>query len=327
MPSAGPVVAVADLRKIFSGRTGLKRVPWETTAVRDVSFEVGPGESVALVGESGSGKTTIARLLVGLERPTSGRLFLHGRELSSRPDRAERRERAAEIQVVFQDPYTSLTPHQSVRESLDEVLGVFFTRCTEERRERIDKLLDAVGLGEREGKALPRRLSGGQRQRAAIARALAAEPSVLILDEPVSALDVSVQAQILNLLADLRRDLRLSYLFITHDLAVVRQVADRVIVLYRGRVVEVGPVSEILESPRHPYTQRLLESVPRLHAIPERRAAIVAEAATGCVFRARCPLAQEVCESEPELVRVGEGHECRCWFAQTLASAPRQIAV
>ena len=321
MSGATPVIAVEALTKVFRGRAGLGRATWENPAVRAVTFDVGPGESLAIVGESGSGKTTLARMVVGLEAPTSGRMLLRGRELTRRPGREERRQRAAAIQIVFQDPYTSLTPHQAVRDSLDEVQRVFFARTASERRVRTSALLDAVGLGEREASALPKQLSGGQRQRAAIARAIAVEPGVLILDEPVSALDVSIQAQILNLLADLRRSLELTYLFITHDLAVVRQVADRVIVLYRGRAVELGTVDAILRAPLHPYSRRLLESVPRLHAIPERRAGVVEEHPTGCVFRARCPLAHPACEVEPELVEVAAGHRCRCWLVPAAASS------
>jgi len=323
MSGTVPTVAVDALTRIFRGRSGLRRIAWENAAVREVTFAIDAGESLALVGESGSGKTTIARMLVGLESPTSGRMWLGGHELTGRPGRETRRLRAASIQVVFQDPYTSLTPHQSVRSALDEVQGVFFSRSPAERQARTSALLEAVGLDQREGAALPRRLSGGQRQRAAIARALAVEPRVLILDEPVSALDVSIQAQILNLLADLRRSLDLTYLFITHDLAVVRQVADRVVVLYRGRVVELGRVEVILGHPLHPYTQRLLESVPRLHAIPQRRAAVIGELATGCVFRARCPLAQAICEQEPGLAEVGPGHSCRCWLVAAVEGAAR----
>ena len=314
MSATTPMVAVEGLTKVFRGSAGIRRARWTNAAVRDVTFAIDPGESLALVGESGSGKTTLARLLVGLEIPTSGRMILGGRDLSPRPDARAGRFRASTMQVVFQDPYTSLTPHQSVAGAVDEVQRVFFSRGRAERLARTTELLEAVGLGEREGTALPRRLSGGQRQRVAIARALAAEPKVLILDEPVSALDVSIQAQILNLLADLRRDLGLTYLFITHDLAVVRQVADRVVVLYRGRVVEVGAVEAILGHPLLPYTRRLLDSVPRLHAIPERRPAVAGELPTGCVFRARCPLVRPVCDEEPDLVDVAPGHACRCWL-------------
>jgi oligopeptide transport system ATP-binding protein len=308
------VLSLEGVSKTFAGTFGVRRTSWVTRAVRDVSFGLRQGESLALVGESGSGKTTIARIIVGLERPTSGRIAIEGvREGGT--DRGTRGARAGAVQMVFQDPYTSLTPHLSVAAALDEVQRVHFSRSPVERRRRVIELLEAVGLGEREGSALPKQLSGGQRQRAAIARALAVEPRVLVLDEPVSALDVSIQAQILNLLADLRRDLGLTYLFITHDLAVVRQVSDSVVVLYRGRVVESGPVAATLRKALHPYTRRLVESVPRPHQVPERRLGVVAEDDIGCVFRARCTLVQARCAEEPELDEVEPGRRARCWFA------------
>ena len=312
--SATDVLRVSDLSKTFRGQYGVRRTRWTNQAVREVSFTVDRGRSLALVGESGSGKTTIARVIVGLETPTSGRIVLEGRELAARPRRDEQRWRASAVQIVFQDPYTSLTPHQMVRGALGEAQRVHFKRSAADRRTRTADLLAAVGLGEREGESLPRQLSGGQRQRAAIARALAVEPRLLILDEPVSALDVSIQAQILNLLADLRRDLSLTYLFITHDLAVVRQVADEVVVMYRGRVIEHGSADDILGAPLHPYTVRLLDSVPRPHQIPPRRVWLVAETDDGCVFRARCPKAHDRCAAESPMMEVAPGHEARCWL-------------
>lgn len=310
----GLTIVFDSMTKVFTGTTGWRRTQWVNVALREVSFTVHSGESVAVVGESGSGKTTLARLLVGLETPTSGGVSFNGEAASWHPKRNEVRSRARLIQMVFQDPYTSLTPHQSIASALDEVQRVHFRRSRSERKERTRTLLDSVGLGDREAAARPRKLSGGQRQRAAIARALAAEAQLLVLDEAVSALDVSIQAQILNLLADLRQSLRLSYLFITHDLGVVRQVADRVVVLYRGRVVEEGPTAAVLTSPHHPYTRRLLESVPRPHQSLEPRKATSVESTTGCVFRARCPYAWQACEDEPGLLEVGEAHTCRCWL-------------
>ena len=313
---ASPVLEVDHVSKVFHGQFGLRRTRWATHAVRDVSFQVGRGASLALVGESGSGKTTLARLIVGLEMATVGQILLEGRRWEARVTPGDRVRRAKLVQIVFQDPYTSLTPHQAVGEALDEAQQVHFSRDVARRRERTDLLLTSVGLGERERTSLPRHLSGGQRQRAAIARALAAEPRLLVLDEPVSALDVSIQAQILNLLADLRRDLSLTYLFITHDLAVVRQVADTVVVLYRGRVVEQGPVELILKAPSHPYTQRLIDSVPRPGRVPTRRLGVVDERDTGCLYRARCPIARAECANEPGLLDLGAGQSARCWFAR-----------
>jgi ABC-type glutathione transport system ATPase component len=244
------------------------------TAVDDVSFSVPGGESLAIVGESGSGKTTIARMIVGLERPTAGTITACGHD-RSRPARSarERRRRGGEVQIVFQDPYTSLDPRQSAADAIDEVLRLHHGWPPARRAERVAELVSLVGLDERQARALPRALSGGQRQRVAIARALAAEPRVLLLDESVAALDVSIQAQVLNLLADIRDSTGVSYILISHDLAVVRQLAEHAIVLWRGRVVEQGPTAAILDDPQHAYTQRLRASVPRPGWKPTRRAA------------------------------------------------------
>ena len=244
------------------------------TAVDDVSFSVPAGESLAIVGESGSGKTTIARMIVGLERPTSGTITACGHD-RSRPARSarDRRRRGGEVQIVFQDPYTSLDPRQSAADAIDEVLRLHRGWPPARRAERVAELVSLVGLDERQAQALPRALSGGQRQRVAIARALAAEPRVLVLDESVAALDVSIQAQVLNLLADIRDSTGVSYILISHDLAVVRQLAEHAIVLWRGRVVEQGPTAAVLDDPQHAYTKRLRASVPRPGWKPTRRAA------------------------------------------------------
>ncbi|KQX54519.1 MULTISPECIES: ATP-binding cassette domain-containing protein [unclassified Streptomyces] len=249
---------------------GLRKRYGDHTAVDDVSFTLEPGRSLALVGESGSGKTTTVRMLVGLERPDGGSVRLDGRDRSTRPrGRAERLSRAREIQMVFQDPYLSLDPRITVSGCLDEVLRLHTELDTAARKARVGELLDQVGLGAREAGALPRGLSGGQRQRVAIARALAVEPRVLVLDEAVAALDVSIQAQILDLLATIRREAGIGYLFVTHDLAVVRHIADEVMVLKSGQVVEAGSTSRVLDAPEHPYTRLLLASVPRRGWSPE----------------------------------------------------------
>ncbi len=269
---AQAVLDVEGLRKTFrlpAGRFGGAGA--ELVAVTGVSFVLPEGGALAIVGESGSGKTTTARMLVGLERPDAGTIRFRGGERTQPPrGKDERRRRGREIQIVFQDPNTSLDPRQRVEECLEEVVRFHFDLPRDERRRHVQQLLEQVGLGGREHRALPRELSGGQRQRVAIARALAAQPSVLILDEAVSALDVSIQAQVLNLLADIRVATGVSYLVISHDLAVVRQITDEALVMYRGTIVERGPTAKILERPEHPYTRLLLDSIPHLGWEPER---------------------------------------------------------
>ena len=267
-----PIVEVEGLRKVFTMR-GARTAEQELVGVDDVSFAIPRGQSLAIIGESGSGKTTLARMLLGLEAPTAGRISVAGRDRSLPPRRtAERRERGREVQIVFQNPYRSLDPRQSARACLDEVLALHFDLRRPERAERVRELCDQVGLDERQRNALPGHLSGGQRQRVAIARALAARPQVLVLDEAVASLDVSIQAQILNLLADIRAAEEISYILISHDLAVVRQITDAALVMERGRVVERGATGELLDAPAHPYTQLLRRSVPGPGWRPQRRA-------------------------------------------------------
>jgi len=264
--AGGPFIEVSDLRKVFAGRGH------DVVAVDGVSLSLDRSESLALVGESGSGKTTVARVIVGLERASSGRIVIDGVERSvGRVALRERRARARQVQMVFQDPYSSLDPRQRSRDAIGEVLTLHFRLSGSARAKRVAELLERVGLDERVGGALPQDLSGGQRQRVVIARALAAEPTVLILDEAVAALDVSVQAQVLNLLAEIRADSSIAYLFVSHDLAVVRQVAERAIVMQAGRIVEEGPTESLLDSPQHPYTVALRASVPRRGWRPQRR--------------------------------------------------------
>ena len=261
--AGGPVLEVSGLRKEFG----------DLVAVDDVSFAVPQATSLAIVGESGSGKTTIARMIVGLERATAGTITACGLDRSA-PARSarDRRRRGSEVQIVFQDPYTSLDPRQTAEATIDEVLRLHHGWARDRRRARIAELTGLVGLDDRQARALPRALSGGQRQRVAIARALAAEPRVLILDESVAALDVSIQAQVLNLLADIRDSTGVSYVLISHDLAVVRQLTDEVIVLHRGVVVERGQTAGVLDDPQHDYTKRLRASVPRPGWKPRRGA-------------------------------------------------------
>jgi ABC-type glutathione transport system ATPase component len=256
-----PVLAVSGLRKVFGTQV----------AVDDMSFELMPGRSLAIVGESGSGKTTVARMIVGLEKPTAGTILACGRD-RSRPARrgAERKLRGREVQIVFQDPYSSLDPRQSGAALVDEVLRVHHGGDVVTRKRRVAELAELVGLDVRQMSAMPRALSGGQRQRVAIARALATDPRVLILDESVAALDVSIQAQVLNVLADIRDQRGISYVLISHDLAVVRQLTEEALVMQRGVVVEQGRTADILDSPQHAYTQLLRASVPGPGWKPQR---------------------------------------------------------
>jgi ABC-type glutathione transport system ATPase component len=268
------MVVVDGLRKVFGARG--RRGSADTLAVADVSFSIPAGGSLAVVGESGSGKTTLARMLLALEPPTAGTIHIAGEDCTAPPRKlAARRRRARQIQAVFQDPYRSLDPSQTAESCLNEVLKLHFRDWTADARaERVRELMDLVGLDDRQSRALPHALSGGQRQRVAIARALASEPSVLVLDEAVAALDVSIKAQVLNLLADIRESTGVTYLFISHDLAVIRQVTDDTIVMRHGSIVEQGRTGAVLDDPQHPYTQLLRSSVPRRGWKPTRRLAM-----------------------------------------------------
>ncbi len=287
-------------------------------ALADASLSLERGESIGIVGESGSGKSTLARCLALLERPDAGRVLLNGIDLTRLGRRHLRRSRRR-IQVVFQDPYSSLNPRLTVGSALREVLVVHGLAPRDQVPRRMEGLLDQVGLPARAVDRYPADFSGGQRQRICIARALAADPEVLIADEPVSALDVSIQAQILNLLADLRARLALSMIFISHDLHVVRYIAPKVAVMFGGRIVEVLPPGVPLERARHPYTEALLAARSRLepgwlaHAAQLNGELAAALPATGCPFRARCPHAFAPCEEvDPSLRDLGAGHAVAC---------------
>ncbi len=319
-----PVIAVDHLRKLFpAGKTSLFRgVERFVHAVDDVSFEVGDGEVLALVGESGCGKTTLALTLLGLERPTSGQILYNGQDvtgLDGRDLKAMRRH----IQMIFQDPYESLNPIMTIGEIVAEPLVVHgLVKDKAERKARVIKALEDSGLKPADNfiDRLPHELSGGQRQRVVIASALVLEPSVLLADEPVSMLDVSIRAEILNVLAELRKSRGISILFITHDLSTVVHFADRIAVMYLGRIVEVGPTATVLRAPQHPYTKALLSVVP----VPNprlRRERIILQGETpdpvdlpgGCRFHPRCPIAMELCSSQdPEWRELAPAHWVAC---------------
>ena len=265
-----PLLSVRELRREFGTRSADGRSE-PFTAVDGITFELAEGESLAVVGESGSGKTTTARIVAGLDVPTSGEVLIDGIPWRPGGGRSARRARARQVQMVFQDPYSSLDPRQRAGAAVEEILRCDGMRGSAGRRRRALDLFEAVGLDDSHLTALPRRLSGGQRQRLAIAKALATNPRLLILDEAVAALDVSVQAQILNLLADLRRQTGVGYLFISHDLAVVRHVSERCLVMHHGRIVEAGRTRDVLTAPTHEYTRALLEAIPRPGWIPRRR--------------------------------------------------------
>jgi oligopeptide transport system ATP-binding protein len=320
---------VRDLSMYFPLRGGLvRRLRGQPSAVLravdGVDLELGRGEALGLVGESGCGKSTLGRCIVGLYTPTGGEIRYEGAELHAKRDRATRRR----IQMVFQDPYSSLNPRMTVKQTLSELLRAHDMVPKAQIDARCRELLDLVGLGARSLDAYPRQFSGGQRQRVSIARALALEPELLVADEPVSALDVSVQATVLNLLEELRQKLGLTLLLIAHNMAVVRHVCDRVAVMYLGRIVEAAPTDELFTNARHPYTQGLLRAVPKL--VPGRvstAAAVVGDPPSpirlpsGCRFHPRCPVAQTpLCVDADPALSAGAGlteHVAACHFAWT----------
>lgn len=325
---ASALLSVRDLVVTYPGRSGTldrwrRRPSRDVTAVRGVDLTIERGETLALVGESGSGKTTAGRAIIRLVSAASGSVTFDGIDVLA-ASRGELRRLRERIQIVFQDPYASLNPRIAVGSAIEEVLFVHKIGANGgERRQRVAALLADVGLGAEHARRYPHELSGGQRQRVGIARSLAVGPELLILDEPVSALDVSVQAQIVNLLEDLQEEHGLAYLFIAHDLAVVHHIADRVAVMYLGEIVEEGRVDELFADPRHPYTRALLASIPGARPAGERARGELRmdlAAGPGCPFRNRCPQRHDRCEVRPPYVELGDGRRSRCWLESEVSA-------
>lgn len=316
------LLEVRNLKKHFPIRSGiLSRITGYVYAVDDVSFHLKEGENLGLVGESGCGKTTTGRVVLGLQKPTAGQVFFQGENIfafSKTRRRAERRN----MQIIFQDPYASLNPRMSVQDIIGEPIGFHGLAKGKEKRDRVLKLLETVGLSARYANRYPHEFSGGQRQRIGIARALSLNPKMIVCDEPVSALDVSIQAQVINLLEDLQADFGFSYLFIAHDLSVIKHISSRVAVMYLGKIVETATTDELFRHPLHPYTEALLSAVP----IPDptlKRKRIILEGdvpspidpPSGCHFRTRCRYADTICTSEePPLKDIGPDHQVACHF-------------
>ncbi|MGO8837264.1 MAG: ABC transporter ATP-binding protein [Limisphaerales bacterium] len=326
------LLEVKNLKVHFPVKAGMfSRVHEFVKAVDDVSFAIEPGETLGLVGESGCGKTTLGRAIVRLVEPTAGSVLLKGEDIT-RMGGSELRARRRKFQMIFQDPYGSLNPRMTVEQIVGEALDIHqLTDSQSARQKRIAELLEAVGLDPVYAQRYPHEFSGGQRQRIGIARALAVEPQLIICDEPVSALDVSVQAQIINLLQDLQQQRGIAYLFIAHDLAVVEHISRRVMVMYLGKIVETADARIIIREPQHPYTQALISAIPEVDPESKRQRIILPgdvpspiHPPGGCPFHPRCPIAEERCQMEiPAFREAAKNHFAACHLAGTRIEAKR----
>jgi oligopeptide transport system ATP-binding protein len=315
-----PLLKVENLKKYFPIKKGvLGRVAGQIKAVDDISFYVNEGETLGIVGESGCGKSTTGRMLLRLLEPTEGTVEFDGKDITTL-SAEEMRKTRRDIQMVFQDPYASLNPRHTIEKILGEPLLVHGMKSARERNAKIREFLEVVGLSDFHAKRYPHQFSGGQRQRIGIARALMTNPKLIIADEPVSALDVSIQAQVLNLMQDLQKEFNLTYIFIAHDLGVVRHISDRVGVMYLGKMVEVSESEDLYAKPLHPYTQALLSAVPvpdpdyvKQEVFLEGDIPNPANPPTGCTFHTRCPFKMDICTRDiPKLIEVEEGHSVAC---------------
>ena len=326
MSSDAPLLEVKDLVKYYPASRGFMEAPRFVRAVDGVSFGIAAGETLGLVGESGCGKSSVARCIVRLNEPTAGRIELRGEDIAHLPE-SQMRPLRRNLQIIFQDPFSSLNPRHRAGDIVAEPLVNFALAEGAELDRRVAALFDRVGLRREQMRNFPHEFSGGQRQRLGIARALAVNPALIVCDEPVSALDVSIQAQVINLLSDLQRDLGLAYLFVAHDLSVVEHISHRVAVMYLGKMVEVATRETLFATPAHPYTQALLSAVPVPDPTRRRtRTLITGETPSpiapppGCRFHTRCPMAEAICrQAEPELLEIAPGHAVACHFRKAAA--------